>query len=242
MKKIKFSELLLGQVLLFILTIFACSDNKNIKTVDKVKQRTVIKKNIDKKEKLSKAIIKPDKVKIRNKFKIFNMGSSETGIILKAKNLVYNINNKQIVIPVFRGKKGTLYINNLKDHCKKNNIDPDDFFVIRSRRGHLKKDLMKFLRFYKKSILKDVDIAVPVNMLIESDAWFIDYNFEIEGLPFSLGIIVYAGQKDFDQWGDYRNIFQIITDETMKRPYFEFHFTPNVHVDKVEVWGQKLGK
>ncbi len=186
---------------------------------------------------------KGDNKTLKDKFKVVTLEGGYKGFILKAKNIVFKTKNKKISIPVFKGGEGTLEIDNLDKYCKKNRIDSASSFIIRSKRGYLKKSLMDFLKFYKKSILKDIDIAVPVNMLIESNDWCITYNFELEGIPCCLRLIVHADEKDYDnEWGEYRNVFQINLEETMKRPYFKYKIFPNYHMHKVEVWGQKLGR
>ncbi len=178
--------------------------------------------------------IKGDTKTLKDRFKVVTLEGGYKAFILKARNIVFKTKNKKISIPVFKGGMGTLEVDKLRE---------SGLFIIRSNRGYLKKSLMDFLKFYKKSILKDIDIAVPVNMLIESNDWYIGYNFELEGVPFYLQIIVHASKKDYDNdWGAYRNIYQINLEETMKRPYFKYDFFPNYHMHKVKVLGQKLGR
>ncbi|HPS58217.1 MAG TPA: hypothetical protein PK514_08940 [Spirochaetota bacterium] len=149
-------------------------------------------------------------------------------------NIIYNIDGHEIKIPIFQGINGDIDYKTFIDYCHENklliNNARESGFAIQAKKGQLKSTLHDFIRFYKKNILKDIDIEKPTWVGISDEWWYILYDFEVNKIPCYLKIEVFASNEDYENWNKDSKLtspFQINPDETMKDPYFTYSFYIN---------------
>lgn len=120
------------------------------------------------------------------KFEIVN----ETDAIIRYSNVIVDIKGKSIKVPIYGGVYGDITKKDLVKEMKPK-FNPLGSLYITAKDGEVKKTFFDILNFYKKNLLKEVDINKPsvigneggVDMLI----W---YDFDCEGIPCSMMIIV----------------------------------------------------
>lgn len=176
---------------------------------------------------------------------IHHHGSS---FLLKSKNLIYDNKEQKIILPVFKGENGDLNYNEFLNYYQLKRIlrsnQMENSFVIPCKQNQVKKTFQEFLKFYKGNILKDIDISVPVNMVIDGSMWIMDYNFTVNGVPCSMTIEIVSDDSDtfpVDKWLKYKTVYQITPYEKNKDPYFSYSISIGSHVEKIKVNGQNLG-
>lgn len=147
-------------------------------------------------------------------------------LIIKYSNLIYSVNGRKIVIPIFKGDKGNIEEEKVREFLiKKNEIEPfnsiDHFwvnhFVAPSKKGEMKKTFHEFLNFYKKSLFKDIDIEHPSDFGQENDEWFITYDFNYGGIPCYMEIRIMGSEELSIR---YKSVYEIQPDENDK--YFDY--------------------
>lgn len=135
---------------------------------------------------------------IQNEIKegsVLRYGETDS-FIIKFTNLIYEKNGKEIKIPIFRGNMGDVSYRAFHDYCYKNGLLQEGWgesgFVVKSEKGKLTTTFRDFLNFYKNNILKKVDINKPAKIKIfgEGDDLEIYYDFEANGIPFVLQIMI----------------------------------------------------
>jgi len=140
--------------------------------------------------------------------------------VIKFSNLVYNVKGKIIVIPVFQGTLGNVEHEKFLQYCVgKKMLDPkamESGFVIRTKKGELKKTLLDFINFYKGNILKGYE--KPYEMYTAGDEpqyleWYIVYRFKVEDVPCTLKISVSADKKDWGFSSKYKSPEEVHPDE-----------------------------
>lgn len=160
--------------------------------------------------------------------------ASDYTFIITFTNLIYESHNTKIVIPIYKGHSGDVRYKDFHDYCVKNKLLEshvgESGFIIKTDKGQLKSTLHDFIRFYKKNILKDIDIEKPTWVGISDEWWYILYDFEVNKIPCYLKIEVNASNEDYENWNKDSKLtspFQINPDESMKDPYFTYSFYIN---------------
>ena len=78
--------------------------------------------------------------------------------VIKFSNLIYDVKGKKITIPIFQGSLGNVEHEDFLKYCiDKKILIPkamESGFVIRTKKGELKKTLLDFIKFYKGNILR----------------------------------------------------------------------------------------
>jgi len=141
----------------------------------------------------------------------------EAGLLdIEYSNIIFTTNSgKEIVQPVFRGTKGNIRYEDLREYCIKvgklrsneTRISPIQVYC---KKGELKKTFHEFLKFYKSNLLKDVDIEHPSDFGQENNTWVIRYDFKVDGVPGSMQIQI-RGSEEFSP--HYKSVYEIQPDE-----------------------------
>lgn len=135
-------------------------------------------------------------------------------------NLVYEVNDKKVVIPIFNGELKGAYYQDFLNYCYRNSIlrkgARESGFAISSRKGEMKKTLLNFIDFYKHK-LKD-DFNKPFEIVAEGSSrhdftWFVLYKFHVNGIPCSLEVSFKGSEQDWDYIGKYTTVEEINPDE-----------------------------
>lgn len=157
---------------------------------------------------------------------ILNPYNKSGYLIIKYSNLVYLVNNKRIIIPIFRGDKESIYAEKVRLYqINKGEINPfqsiDNFeishFVVLSKRGEMKKTFHEFLSFYKSNILKNIDIEHPSDFGQENSEWFITYDFDYYGFPCYMEIQIIGSEKETMR---YQSVYEIQPDEEVDHFFY----------------------
>lgn len=148
--------------------------------------------------------------------------------IIRFTNLVYEKDGKELRIPIFQGNMGDVSYKEFRKYCLDNKfLEPnvaESSFIIKTDKGKLTKTFREFLNFYKKNILKDVDISKPAKIKLYSDNELsIYYDFEINDVPFvlQLDIITYDKIKSLSS---IKSILEINLDEKVENSIFRYRF------------------
>jgi len=137
------------------------------------------------------------KDKIKNA--ITEYRKSSNFFIIKFSNLIYEIDGKEIKIPIFRGNMGDITYKEFRKYCSDNKFLEGGYresgFIIEAKKGEVKKTFHEFLRFYEKNLFKDagIDVNKPSAFLqFYPDALYIYYDFKIKGIPMVIKITIYT--------------------------------------------------
>ena len=145
--------------------------------------------------------------------------------IIRYSNIIYEKNGKTIKIPIYQGTYGDVLYKDFRDYClKMNYLEPnvkESGFIIKSKKGELRKTLHRFLDFYKGNILKGI-IDKPTSMLCDGYEWFIDYDFVMEGIPCYMTIRLDTSEIDNENYRKYKTPYEIITNVDIENPYFRY--------------------
>lgn len=121
--------------------------------------------------------------------------------IINYSNMIYKIEDKNVVIPIFHGYMGDITYQDFRDYCsEKKFLDKgyrESGFIIQCKRGEIKKTFHEFLKFYKGNILKDVDIEHPAFMEVFEKRLFIRYECKVEDIKILIEITICV-TEDFD--------------------------------------------
>lgn len=104
--------------------------------------------------------------------------------IIRYSNVIINVNGTTIKLPMYGGTYGDIEYDKLKlgKH-------PKDVFVLQTiylpvKKGYATETFRDIIRFYKKSLLKNVDINKPSDLYTEGNSFYtIIYAFEYKGVP-----------------------------------------------------------
>jgi len=96
-------------------------------------------------------------------------------------------------------------------------------FIIKAKKGELRKTLHGFLDFYKGNILKGI-IDKPTSMSCDGYEWFIFYDFVINGLPCYMTIRFDTSEIDNANYRKYKTPYEIMTNADLENPYFSYAF------------------
>jgi hypothetical protein len=148
--------------------------------------------------------------------------------IIKYSNMVYEKEGRIIKIPIFKGTYGDILYKDFRDYClKMKYLKPkvrESGFIIKSKKGELRKNFHEFLNFYKSNIFKDININNPTSMMCDGYEWFIDYDFVIEDVPCYMTIRIDSNEEDNKNYRKYESPYQIKTKEKSDEPFFSYSF------------------
>lgn len=159
--------------------------------------------------------------------------------IIKYSNIIYDLNGKEIEIPIFQGSRGNMTYVQFQKYCYDHNLlkknSRESGFVIRAKKGELKKTFHNFLSFYRTNIWKNINVEKPIKMDLFGDEekytdWQIYYDFDVNGIPFVMKILFKVSNADWQNRNNlniYKSVYQITPDENMESPYFIFKIYPN---------------
>lgn len=141
----------------------------------------------------------------------------EAGLLdIQYSNLIFTTNSGiNIIQPVYRGDKGNIKYEDLRQYCIKmgklqsseTRISPIQVYC---KKGEMKKTFHEFLTFYKSNLLKDVDIEHPAEFGKENKTWIINYYFKVNGVSGKMQIQVDGSEK---QSPLYKSVYDIQPDE-----------------------------
>lgn len=144
----------------------------------------------------------------------------EAGLLdIQYSNIIFTTNSgKEIIQPIFRGTKGNIRYEELRQYCiqmgklrsSEKRISPIQVYC---KKGEVKKTFYEFLQFYKTNLLKDVDIEHPTDFGQENDTWFIRYDFQVDGIPGNFEIQIDGSEKTSPH---YKSVYEIQPDEDGK--------------------------
>ncbi len=141
----------------------------------------------------------------------------EAGLLdIQYSNIIFTTNNgKEVIQPVFRGTKGNIRYEDLREYCiKMGKLRPEEKRIspiqVYCNRGEVKKTFHEFLKFYKSNLLNDVDIEHPSDFGKDNKTWIIRYKFIVNGVPGSLQIQI-DGSEEFSS--NYKSVYEIQPDE-----------------------------
>ncbi len=155
----------------------------------------------------------------------------DRSFILRFSNIIYNEEGHNITIPIFQGKYGDVLYKDFRDYCVKNKLlEPkvkETGFMIKAKKGEVRKTFHQFLAFYKLNIFKDVDIEKPTAMVLSSTDWIIKYDFQVNGIPCYLKIELSPRKEDLKKRQSdlkIKSVYDIIPDENDMEPGFLYDF------------------
>lgn len=150
--------------------------------------------------------------------------------ILRFSNLVYYEEGREIIIPLFQGNLGDVEYKVFRDYCLKNKLlEPkvmESGFIIKPKKGEIRKTLHEFLAFYKLTIFRNINIEKPTLMRLSSSYWTINYDFKVNGVNCYISIELPPREEDLDKSEielDYKSVYDIIPDEGEIEPGFTYH-------------------
>lgn len=108
--------------------------------------------------------------------------------VIKFSNVFDNLNNHHIKIPIYGGTEGDVQLSQLEKKQKMKDVSILGGIIIETGKGKVKQGVLECINFYKKSLLKDIDIHKPSIIGVEMSGMFIWYDFDYEGIPGTLMI------------------------------------------------------
>lgn len=161
-----------------------------------------------------------------------------TSFIIKFTNLIYEKDDKQMMIPVFKGNMGDVLYKDFRNYClEKKYLEPkvrENGFIIKTERGELTKTFRKFLLFYKTNILKNSDLNKPERMVVDGRGLYLFYEFVIDGVPFVFQIIT-TTREEYTDSSQIKSILNVVLDEKIKIPHFRYVIWKNYKSDEVPI-------
>ena len=182
-------------------------------------------------EAIKKSEIKKESIVVYDEFGSF---------VIKFSNLIYEIDGKEVRVPIFRGTMGDVTYNDFLNYCYEKKLLEEGLeetgFIVETKRGELKKTFHEFLNFYKSNILKNADIKKPTKLnLFEEGVLDVYYDFKINGIPMVLQIRI-STTADFDDTDPVKSVFDIDKiNEKMNTPvpFFKYNIWQNRTTQKM---------
>ena len=150
--------------------------------------------------------------------------------IIKFSNVIYIEKGKTIKIPIFQGKYEDVLYDDFINYCIKNKLlEPkvmQSGFMIKTKKGEIRKTFHDFLAFYKSNIFRNIDIEKPTVMSLGSTDWIIKYDFTINGVPCYMSILLTPRDEDLKKAQKdmiMKSVYEIIPEEKMDEPEFSYN-------------------
>ena len=139
--------------------------------------------------------------------------------ILRFSNIIYEYQGKKFKFPIFQGTSGDVLYNDYLDYCWNHGLmssdDIETGFVIKCKKGEIRKTLLEFVAFYKSNILKD---AENPEIIYFHGKHNILYHMKINGVTWILSIRLILIDDD------YTSVYDLKPDENIKEPNFIYNF------------------
>jgi hypothetical protein len=152
--------------------------------------------------------------------------------IIKFSNIIYEVKGKSIKIPIFQGTEGDVLYKDFREFCLINKyLEPrvrESGFVVKCKKGEVKKTFVEFINFYRSNILKDVNFDDKSNFDVNESGWTIFYKFKIDGVSCVLNIEIDAAKR-IDR-KKLKTVYDIMVNEDMAYPSFAYSFDINSEV------------
>jgi len=152
--------------------------------------------------------------------------------IISFSNIIYEVQGKSIKIPIFQGTEGDLLYKDFREYCLTNKyLEPrvrESGFIVKCKKGEVKKTFIEFINFYRSNILKDVNFDDKSNFDVNESGWIIFYKFKIDGIPCVLNIEIDAAKR-IDR-KKLKSVYDIMVNEDMTYPSFAYSFDVNSEV------------
>lgn len=133
--------------------------------------------------------------------------------VIRFSNIIYHVDDKRIVVPVFKGNLGNIDYTVFELYCVQKKLLPADTkegaFIIRARQGEVKKTLLELIKFYEGNILKGYEKTYEMFPVGEDNTdfeWLIIYKIKIDNIPCTIKFTVIAHEKDPSYMEKYRNL------------------------------------
>ena len=148
--------------------------------------------------------------------------------VINFANIIYNVNGKNIKIPIFKGTMGDVHYNDLLNYYRNktffdSDVNSETGYIIKVKKGEAKKTLHEFLAFYKSNILKDIDIEHPVTIYLSPVEWILQYNFVVDGVPCYMHINFESRKEDYGKPLP-KSVYDIVPNENAGNPGIFFMF------------------
>jgi len=165
--------------------------------------------------------------------------------IIRFSHLIYEVENKKIKIPIFQGIYGDILYKDFRSYClEKKFLEPkvkESGFVIKAKKGELRKTFHDFLKFYKSNILKDTNIEDISSASLDDTDWTINYDFTVDSVPCYLKVEIEASEEDLKEYMKYKSVYQIKPNEKMSKPNISYGFYIGMKsTDRFDVHGNKI--
>ena len=122
--------------------------------------------------------------------------------ILKFSNIIFEYQGKKFKFPIFQGTSGDVLYNDYLDYCWGNGLmssdDIETGFVIKCKKGEIKKTFHEILKFYKSNLLKNVDIEKPEIILYDGRHALL-YYIKIDGVTWILSIRLFLKDNNIEK-------------------------------------------
>jgi hypothetical protein len=147
--------------------------------------------------------------------------------ILRFSNIIYNEKDQDIKIPIFQGKYEDVLYKDFREYCLKEKLlEPkvrETGFMIKCKKGEVRKTFHEFIKFYKSSILTGINVEKPTVMYLGSTDWIIKYDFIVNAVPCYITIMLSPRDKDLNKKQkdiELKSVYDIIPDEDEIEPGF----------------------
>jgi len=133
--------------------------------------------------------------------------------VIKFANLIYEVNDKKIIVPIFNGDMKSVKYNDFLKYCREkkmlDNNAKESSFLIKAEKGVVKKTFLEMIKFYENNILKGYENTYemfPVGGDNTDFEWLIIYKIKIDSIPYTLKFTVTAYEKDPTLKGKFKNL------------------------------------
>jgi len=159
-------------------------------------------------------------------------GGWYNSFIINFSNMIYEEKDKTITIPIFQGIKGDVYYKDFREYClRQKYLKPrvrESGFIVKCKKGEVKKTFVEFLNFYRSNILKDVDFNDKSNFDADENGWTVFFKFYVDGIPCVMNIQIDAAKR-IDR-KKLNSVYDIMVNEDMAYPSFAYSFDINSEV------------
>lgn len=152
----------------------------------------------------------------------------EAGLLdIKYSNIIFTTKkNQKIIQPIFRGDKGSVSYEDLREYClKMGKLEKNQFYIspiiVKCEKNNVKKTFHEFLSFFQTNLLKDIDVEHPTDFGLENVTWVITYDFTYNNIPCYMQIQIKGSER---QSIPYKSVYEIQPDENIKWFIYDFGF------------------
>ena len=144
--------------------------------------------------------------------------------VIRYSNFIYDFKGKMLKFPIFQGTFGDINYDDFKQYCWNNELMSRLYggngFIIKCRKGEIRKTFLEFLAFYKSNILRNVDMSTA-DIAHYNGRWSALINFEMDGIPCEMAFSVAGAKKDRP-----KSVYDIKPDENVVDASFQYRISP----------------